>query len=298
MPKGEAVYYVGRVVKTGFTTDQFINALFEPKPYLIENDIWTISDCEKFDDTKYLYYRAELNRAKPETQLTVLSDNMTRKIEKDEPRVVIGTSEFIYIPEYSGIAFRSIPIHIEPKAFMKYFQRIIEDTLGILFVECEIQMIDNIQGFMDKLKTIDKITSIKTRVKPPNPLFGELWESLKNYLESRKTEELHFKEISKNNGLLTDIKYLIRLILEGNKEKIDEFLKTHVLSAVDLSVLMSLDGYGEGRIDGFTNDKHVFIKTHEKLIHFSLPDQHETSQVYDEASQILLEVNNERYLKH
>lgn len=298
MPKGEAVFYVGRVVKTGFDADDLKKALLEPKAY-IENDIaWSIIGTEIVNNEGSTYVKGELCKAKPDAKVTVLNSQLSEKEEKEEPRLVFGLSEFIYIPEYSGITFRSIPNQIEPRAFIRIFNRIIEDTLGTLLVQSEIKMLDDLKGFYEQLIKIDTITCIKTRVKPPNPLFGRLWESLKKYLESRTTEELQLKEVGKKKGIVTKVKELIKLILEGDEEKISQYITTNNMSIVDLSVLMSLDGYGDGRIDGTQGSKHVFIKTHERIIHFTLPTEHSVDDVYYEANSIYLEINNERYLKH
>lgn len=298
MPRGEAVYYVGRVVKTGFTNEDLIPALIEPKPFFNDDTIWTINDGQQIIEDNTVYIKGELSKAKPDARIPVLTENMKGKFEKDEPRMVLASSKFVYIPEFSGIAFRSIPNQIEPKTFIRQFCRIIESSLGDFFVQCEVKMIDDLESFMDRLKRIEKITLIKSRVKPPNPLFGILWESLKNYLVQRKTEELQFKEISRSAGLETEIKTLIQLIIQGDQEKIKKFIETHSISIVDLSVLMALDGYGDGRIDGIQQNRHVFIKTHERIIHFTLPTEHEFSDIHSEAYKILTDVNNERYLGH
>ena len=147
-----------------------------------------------------VYIKGELSKARPDARVTVLNTELSKKEEKEEPRLVQGISEFVYLPEFSGIAFRSIPNQIEPKAFIRIFSKIIENTLGNFFIQCEIKMLDDLRSFYDRLSLMDSIEVIKARVKPPNPLFGKLWESLKKYLNDRKLDELQLKEIAKKKN--------------------------------------------------------------------------------------------------
>ena len=60
---------------------------------------------------------------------------------------------------------------------------------------------------------------------------------------------------------------------------------------------MSLDGYGDGRLDGKQGQKHFFIKTHEKIVHFSLPTEHDFTAIYNETNIILKGISDERYME-
>jgi hypothetical protein len=298
MPKGEAVFYVGRVIKTGFDNNEFIETLANSKPFYYNEIVWSIIEVEQLTIDNSVFIKGELSKAKPDAKVTVLNTELSKKEEKEEPRLVQGISEFVYIPEYSGIAFRSIPNQIEPKTFIKIFAKIIENSLGNFFVECEIKMLDDLKSFYDRLSMMDHIETIKARVKPPNPLFGKLWESLKKYLLERKLDELQLKEIAKKKGINTKIKELIRLILDGDEIKIEEYISKNQISVTDLALLMSLDGYGDGRLDGKQGQKYFFIKTHEKIVHFSLPTEHDFSSIYNEAVFVLKEISDERYMEH
>ena len=298
MPRGEAVFYVGRVVKTGFDTKEFIGALIDSKPFYNNEIVWSIIEVEQVTLENQVYIKGELSKARPDARVTVLNTELSKKEEKEEPRLVQGISEFVYLPEFSGIAFRSIPNQIEPKAFIRIFSKIIENTLGNFFIQCEIKMLDDLRSFYDRLSLMDSIEVIKARVKPPNPLFGKLWESLKKYLNDRKLDELQLKEIAKKKGINTKIKELIQLILEGSEQKIQEYIAENQISLTDLALLMSLDGYGDGRLDGKQGQKHFFIKTHEKIVHFSLPTEHDFTAIYNETNIILKGISDERYMEH
>jgi hypothetical protein len=295
----EAVFYVGRIVKTGFTQEGLISTLFDPSPFNDRNNIWNISNMSQENINGLVCYFGKLSKAKPDAMVTVMSQDYKQEIQKKEPDLVIASSEFVYIPDYSGVSFHSIPGQIEPQKFKKIFSAIIEKSFQNFFVECGINLIDDLENFYKKLNKFDTISKISAVVKPPNPLFGKMWKDLKKYLEERNASELHMREQNKDSTLKTDIKELIELILSENKDKIEEYLRSHSLSLMDLMILMSLDGYGTGRIEGKTNGKFTFIKIHEKLLHFSLlKDQISNWEICNKTSEIFKRISNERYMEH
>jgi hypothetical protein len=295
----EAIFYIGRIVKIGFTQEDFISTLFDSKPFDDRNNIWNISNMSKEETNGIVYYFGKLGKANPDAKVTIMSQGYKQQIEKEEPDLVIASSEFVYVPDYSGIAFHSIPGKIEPKKFKKVFSEIIERSFQNFFVECQINLIDDLESFYRKLNKFESISRIMATVNPPNPLFGKFWEDLKNYLAERNASELRMQEQSKDSTLKTDVKELIQLILEGNNDKIEKYLKEHKLSHMDLMVLMALDGYGKGRIDGNTKSGCTFIKTHESLLHFSLPkDQILVTEVFTKTNEVLKGISDERYMEH
>jgi hypothetical protein len=295
----EAVFYLGRVVKTGFSQEEFINVIFNSEPFNDGINAWNIVNTAAFENNGRKYYYGALIKAKPDATVKVMSSDYKQAIEKEEPDMLIASSEFVYIPEYSGISFHSIPNHIEPKKFIRKFCDIVEKNLGGFFVECQIRLLDDLENFYKQLDGFDSITKMKATVNPPNPLFGKLWESLKKYLEKRKATELRIQELSKNGSLSTQIKELIRLILKGDKSEIEKYVHEHNLSDLDLALLMSLDGYGTGRIDGTVKGEYKFIKTHEKIIHFSvIKDQLTEAVVYSKTETKFKGITDERYMEH
>jgi hypothetical protein len=295
----EAVFYLGRIVKTGFTQEEFIDVILNSDPINDNTNAWNIVNTATFENNGRRYYYGELIKAKPDATVRVMSSNYKEVIEKEEPDMAIASSEFVYIPDYSGISFHSIPNHIEPAKFIRKFCDIVEKNLGNFFVECQIRLLDDLESFYKRLDSFDSIIKMKATVNPPNPLYGKLWESLKKYLEERKATELRLQEWNKNGPLNTRIKELIHLIIKGDKKEIEKYIQEHSLSDLDLALLMSLDGYGSGRIDGKKQSEYVFIKTHERTMHFSvIKDQLTESVIYSKTETILQRITDERYMEH
>jgi hypothetical protein len=297
MGKRESVFYIGRVTKAGFNQDEFIKAILEPKPFEDGVFMWNIVNVREFEYDGIKYYHGKLNKAKPDATVRVMTEDYKIEIEKEEPDLIICSSEFVYIPLYSGIAFHSLPGKIEPRTFVRIFKMIIEHTLGNFFVECTINLIDDMIAFINKLRQFDSISSIKIIVNPPNPLYGRFWESLKNYLQERKADEILIKEKSKNSGLFSKIIEMLEILLRGNEQEINEYLKKNQPSLTDAGILMSMDGYGNGRIDGKLDGRYVFIKTHEKSVHFTAQIEN-VEDVFIKANTHFKRINDERHMEH
>lgn len=294
----QEVFYIGRVIKIGFDQQQLIETLLNPKALHEKKYIWSIVNTQELEIDGINFIYGKLNKSIPKGVVPVLSEKYDKEIEKEEPRMIVDSSEFLYIPEYSGITFRSISSTIEPKHFRRKFSRIIEDTIGPLLLECDIKLIDDIRSFYNRISQIDKFSYIKTKVNPPNPLFGRFWKPLKEYLIERNADELNLIEKSNDKNLQTKIKDLMEILLDDDEIALDKYIKNNKISIVDASILMSLDGYGDGRIDGYNGKEYIFIKTHEKALNFTISKDHEVEDLFRKANLIFLRINNERYMDH
>jgi hypothetical protein len=83
-----------------------------------------------------------------------------------------------------------VPNHIEHRVFIKRFCDLIKSAHEYFFVDCVIDMIADLRTFAMKLRRLDGIYKIAATVFPPNPLFGPLWKPLKEYLQSRNTDQM------------------------------------------------------------------------------------------------------------
>jgi hypothetical protein len=297
MANRKAVFYIGRVVKIGISQDEFIKTMLNSRPYDDGIFKWNIVNVQENEIDNTQYYCGKLNKAKPDAMVKVMVDEYKTEIEKEEPDLIVCSSEFIYIPKYSGIAFHSIPCQIEPRKFIKIFKEIIENTHEYFFVECSINLIDDLETFVKKLKRFDTLTVIKASVNPPNPMFGRFWESLKKYLQERNAEEVSIKEANRHGALSSNILDILELLLIGDEQKINQYLKNRPISPADAAILMSMDGYGTGRIDGKVDGQNTFIKTHERTIHITA-SQDDIEEIFLKTNAQLKRIKDERHMEH
>ncbi len=250
MPKNsKGTYYLGRAIKHGILDHEKITeAIIKPKPITAWNYDWTFINAHKgkIDGTDYIY--AKMCKYSPKAEVTVIDPEKSEEIIKDEPNLHKATSSFVYIPEFSGLAFLRVSSDIEPTTFMKRFSALINNKYGNFFVKCEVEPIADLRTFSLKLSKLERIFNISAAVSPPNPLFGPLWKDLKEYLEMRSTDKLKINEESGGDkSIATKLPELVKGVSEQTEEK--PFLPNHV-DIGDAAILMAADGYGSGFVKG------------------------------------------------
>jgi len=251
-------YYLGRVIKLGrLNQELFMNAIVESPVVTVSKFAWAITDVidKRGDNLPYLF--GHLSKFSLEGQVTKVNISKRSQIDESAENLLIASSPFIYLPNYSGIAYLHVWNQIQEEVFPKRFKAIIEAAYDNFFVECNIEPISDYSTFVSKLREIDQFIEISANINPPNPLFGRLWGSLKDYVEKRNASELSIKEITTNNrGLSTNIIVLMDGILEN-----PQFSPETPPDITDTALLMAADGYGNGKVIGRHNGEERIIRT-------------------------------------
>jgi hypothetical protein len=296
MKKDIGTYYMGRLIKKyQFNNDKFIDAILFPKPYHQKNHSWTIIDSEKFatGDDYFIYGR--LSKYQPDAEVKIIDPKRGKERNQSEPNLSIASSPFIYLPKHSGIAFLRVPQKIEPNIFMKVFPIIAQET-DIVFPQCEIEAISDLQSFAIKLSKLSGISSISATVKPPNPLFGPLWGSLKKYLKDRETARMTVQEVSEDGHFIrTKLPTHVKKVAE---QTIDKPYKTEQLPIGDAAILMAADGYGSGHVKGTQEGNSITIKTSETIKNFNYLKTPEPKNLFKKVLQLFEEIQRKRHMKH
>src|SRR5690606_20263564 len=129
-------YYLGRVRKLNIDKKDFIEALREPATIVGREYFWTFIDTEIESQGKYVY--AKLAKYSPEGSVPQVDEKQHESKDISIDKLLNAASSFIYIPEYSGIAFQHVWNKIEYKTFMKRFSDLINQRFKCFFAECEI----------------------------------------------------------------------------------------------------------------------------------------------------------------
>jgi hypothetical protein len=295
--KDLGTYYLGRIIKKyKFDQDKLIEDILFPKPYLQKHHSWTIIDSKKFElsDGSFLYGR--LSKYKPDAEVKIIDPMKREELNQQEPNLSIASSPFVYLPNYSGIAFLRVPQKIEPYNFLKVFPFIIQSAHNALFPQCEIEAISDLQSFAIKLSKLEGISEISATVKPPNPLFGPLWSSLKKYLEERQTDKMNIQEVAGNNHFInTILPTHVKKAADQTKEKKYE---PDPLPIGDAAVLMAADGYGSGYVKGTQNGEFRTIKTSETIKNFNFLKLPDPKLLYKKARQLFIKIQEDRHMEH
>ncbi|MEX0661347.1 MAG: hypothetical protein WEA58_15600 [Balneolaceae bacterium] len=293
MEKNQGLYYLGRVQKGGeLDNDLLSESILNPKTIVARNNAWTFIESQGFE--KFIF--SKLVKFQPSGEVFVVDDEDKTEKKQIEPNLRVAISPFIYIPEYSGICFLNVSNHIYDSNFGKYFSRIVKETNNDFFVDCEVEMIVDMRAFAQRIINLRSIDRIFAKINPPNPLYGPLWERLKDYLERRNTNNLSLDEKSDSNSSLNSkIGDHLRGIIDQTEE--NPYMPEDV-DISDAAILMAADGYGNGKIEGTETNKYVVIKTSETSKNFRFDRDPDPQELYNFALEELVRINDERHLDH
>jgi len=292
-------YYLSRVLKAGqLNQESLIESILRSETIYVGKYAWTIIDTKVFPEYgEPLFVFGKLSKHNPVGTVSVVEENLGKP--KIEPNLIEASSPFVYIPQFSGIAFLHVWNKIERDIFANRFSRIIEEKFYRFFVECTIEPITNLEKFLKRIQTLESYQEITAKVTPPNPLFGEAWRSLREYLEKRNLGELRINEQAEKNGSInTDLPKIINGIL--NKDSENPYSLEKPIDITDASVLMATDGYGDGKIVGKerSTGRVVLIRISEKHLNFLFDVEPDPEALFEEAYKQFIRINIERDMNH
>jgi hypothetical protein len=287
----EGTYYLGRIVLQGvMTKDDLVHLLKKPKPIQVGEYSWTITDFKAHEQCGKKYYFGKLTKYQPEAEVDVVDIKTYSEIKKDIENAKIASSTFIYLPDYSGIAYLHVWNRIEQETFVRRFTAIV--LRDQIMVDCNIDPVSDLAAFYKRISSLDKISCIQAKVHPPNPLFGHMWKELKEFLEKRKTAELKIEERAvKGEDLLSNIKKAVRSVEENQTgdQKID---------ITDAAILMAADGYGTGKIQGSEGKNKVVVATGDTVKNFKFSSDPKPEELFVVADGLFKDISEKRHMEH
>jgi len=291
-------YYLGRVLKFGeLNAERLAQAILNPTPIVRGKHAWTFIASQEYKDRHRNFVFGKLSKYSPDAQVKVVEPALKAEIIRGEPNLSIATSPFIYIPEYSGIAFLHIAPHIKQNTFVKKFCELVEESAGGFFVSCQIELISDLRTFAAKLQLLDGIFEISADVHPPNPLWGPLWMPLKDYIASRRAQTMSIKEEATGEiPLATDLTKHVIAAAEQTPDR--PYLPKTELPIGDAAILMAADGYGDGLVKGRQGDQFIIIRTAETVRNIGFEREPDPIKLYDVVAKIFEEMEKQRHMEH
>jgi len=288
-------YYLGRVVKLGeLDQERLLYAIREPKAISVGQFQWTFTDTVDATGSDDGFIFSRLSKYSQEGHVTVVDTTTKSRRDSVAENLLIASAPFVYLPEFSGIAYLHVWNGIEESVFRRRFSSLIEESYDNFFVSCEIDPISDYRAFVTKLKALDSFSEIRAKVHPPNPLFGDLWKELNEYIKSRNASEVQVAEKSdKNDGLSTELVNLINAILE---ERINDV--PHPASLTDAALLMAADGYGSGKVIGVSRSESVIIRTSDTQKSFLFDKEPLVDEIASETRKRFKVISKEREMQH
>ncbi|SFG69768.1 hypothetical protein [Neptunomonas qingdaonensis] len=287
-------YYLGRVVKINLDQVSLMNAIANAPIITIGKFDWTITDITDNRHDEFPYVFGKLSKYAKDGHAKVIDEISRSQIDADVPNLLEASSSFVYLPECSGIAFLHVWNGIQEDVFTRRFKSVIEAAFDGFMVACDVEPISDYRAFTSRLKKLSHFTEFSATVYPPNPLFGRLWGSLNEYIDSRNASEVSVKELtSKPKGLKSKIIELMDKIMDSPDYEPDE-----VPAIGDAAILMAADGYGRGKVVGFDGVDEVVIKTSDTQKSFLHEKEPAPNELALKAKSQFDKVSRERDMKH
>ncbi|CBW25687.1 conserved hypothetical protein [Halobacteriovorax marinus SJ] len=278
-------YFLGRVVKYGvLDNEKLVEAITKGSKVSSRSYNWLITNVKHVKKTNIEYVFGNLSKYTPEGE-TVIVDEGTRRTHDDHTEnLALASVPFVYLPKYSGICYLRLWNQIDINSFKGRVGDIIENYFSNFFVGVEINDISENYAFLKKAKKFSTINKIDCSIQQPNPLYGDIWKHLKEYLISRNSKELSISEESKDQyGIVTN--------LNGGHSDIE-------LSLTDAAIRMALAGYGKGSVTGILDGVPETIKTKDDVIKIKFPKEPDPEELALEAQKNFMRINKVRGLKH
>lgn len=293
MRKGR--YYMARVIKLGELNQRRLLDAIVQAPVVASGQFeWTITDVVDKRNDELPYVFGNLTKYSKDGRVTIVDEPAKQQLQAIAPNLLEASAPFVYLPQFSGLAFLHVWNGIQEDVFPRRFKSIVEAAYNNFFVDCTIEPVADYRAFLDRLKTLDRITELSARVHPPNPLFGRLWEGLDKYVKKRKAEEVFVRETTENpSGLSTQLLILIQNILENPKYEPES-----AVDITDAAMLMAADGYGNGKAIGVEGEHEVIVRTSESQKSFLFVKEPRPEELAMAAQQQFSRVSDERDMSH
>ncbi|WP_158703200.1 hypothetical protein [Pseudomonas chlororaphis] len=288
-------YYMARVIKFGQLNQQkLMDAISEAPVVAIGQFEWTITDVVDMRGASEPFMFGNLAKYSREGHVTVVDEPAKQQLTARAPYLLEASAPFIYLPDFSGLAFLHVWNGIQENVFPRRFKAIVEAAYDNFFVGCTVEPVTDYRAFLERLKTLDSIKELSAKVSPPNPLFGRLWGGLDEYVRKRQADEVSVREsTSKSQGLSTDLLELIEnILLDPNYQPAFE------PDITDAAVLMAADGYGSGKAVGTEEGVEVVIRTSESQKSFLFDKDPDPELLANIVRGYFERVSSERDMRH
>lgn len=157
------------------------------------------------------------------------------------PGKTVAKSPFVLHLSTGIIAYHPIPGFISSRQFKDNFCNLIEAANQDMFVDAEMQPINDETNIFEAIKSFSKITALTISLHPSNPTNRRRWEKTDEKLQKMKAEK-YYESYKSEKGL----------IIEDEDE-------------VYGNILMAGDGYGVAKIEGYNKHGEKNISSTEKI---------------------------------
>jgi hypothetical protein len=279
------------------TAEKIALAMKEPVTVEYRGNHYSFIDFQPLGAPATAYY-AKLAKYKPQGAVEVVKEEQHASAEAEIRNLIEAASPFVYLPVFSGLAYRHIWNIFTREQFERVFKELVEAKFERFFVGCDIEPVTDLRTFVMRLSRLDLITELKARVAPPNPLFGPCWKSLGEYMRKRRLDEAEIREQAEV-GINTRIKEIASAVLADESAEDLPTLMEPLLDGVgDAALLMAADGYGQAKVTGIEEKRTVIVRTSENQKSFMFDGDPNPALLFEHVEAIFRKLSEERGLDH
>jgi hypothetical protein len=297
----ETRFYMARITKRGeLSTPNIIEALRNPETIEVRGTRYSFMNFIAFGAPgQETGFYAKLVKYKQKGEVGVVHEDRHELSLESVDNMIEAESAFVYLPGFSGLAYRNVWNSLTKDQFERVFVALIEQKYQQFFVGCDIEPVTDLRTFVMRLAKLDRITTLEAFIKPPNPLFGPCWESLGKYVKKRELDELKIKEESPQ-GINTNVLKIAQAVMNSNEgeAKLTQMMETLLDGVGDAALLMAADGFGKAKVVGLEDSRSVTIRTSENQKSFLLDADPDPKLLFDVAFEQFQKINDDRYLRH
>lgn len=288
-------YYLARVIKLGgLDQARLMDAIAQAPTVPLGLYEWTITDVVDRRFATHPFIFGNLAKYSRQGHVTVVDEPAKRQLVARAQNLLEASAPFVYLPDFSGLAFLHVWDGIQENVFPRRFKTIIEAAYDNFFVDCTVEPVADYRAFLQRLTSLDRITQLSAKVHPPNPLFGRLWGSLDRYVRRRQAEEVLVRESThKAQGLSTQVVDFMRKIIQD-----PSFDPPEEPDIMDAAILMAADGYGIGKAVGTEDGQEVIVRTSDAQKSFLFEKQPDPEALASAARKQFSRVSKERDMRH
>ncbi|MEB3308630.1 MAG: hypothetical protein VKJ02_00185 [Snowella sp.] len=192
----------------------------------------------------------------------------TRAIEEQEIRNRIKAKSRFFLHIKTGIIAYQITGEINNKAFRESFSKLLEASYDNLFIDAEVQAINQEQPFFEAIKRFDSISKISIYLHPSNPSSRDVWKRVDERFKNLGLES--YTEVYKLKP-----NHPSKLDIEGEEE-------------INSKLRMASDGYGKAKIRGKKDGENETITTGDNPIEAEVESSLENNGNSNEILQQIL----------
>lgn len=292
-------FYLARVLKRGeLTKEKIVEAMRDPVTVEFRGTRYSFTDFRAFGGSgQGNGFYARLAKYRQQGAVSVVREDEHESAEAEVRNLIDASSAFVYLPDYSGLAYRHIWNSLPREQFERVFKELIE--FKYILAGCDIDPVTDLRTFVMRLSRLDRITELQATVSPPNPLFAPCWKSLGDYLRKRRLTEIQIKEQAEG-GIDTRVKEIAEAVLQKDtsSNRVLEMMEPLLDGVGDAALLMAADGYGRARVRGRENDQEVVIRTSENQKSFMLDADPDPEVLFERAFAVFRQISEERGLEH